>query len=104
MSLRDANRSRKTYPYIRIKSVPLTNINATIEANSVAFTEADTGSYTFTVSFSSTPIVTVTAVDNAANNSANVNIYISAVSTTAVTFKSSAIFTGVVHFHAIYTP
>ena len=53
------------------------------------------------VTFVNAPIITAVSVDNLGNNSANVNIFIKAVTNTQVTFESSAPFTGKVNFQVI---
>lgn len=99
---RDYNRFRKIYRYIRRKpSIQEDASNVIVESTKITFTNASSGSHTFTKSFTSAPYVTATAYDSAGNESANVNVFITAVSTTAVTIETSAPFTGEVHIHAI---
>ncbi len=106
---RDANRFRKVYNYIRRKPVDqfVSNTGFTILVGDVDFANTS-GPVTFTyttadplVNFSNVPAVTAISVDNLSNNSANVNIFITAVSTTTVTFESSAPFTGKVNFQVV---
>ena len=101
-SNRDKNRFRKTYNFIRrkpqIEGVP---DDVLIESGEVIVSATDEATYTFTKSFSSAPYVTATAYDSETNDEANVNIYIKSVSTTTVTFGTSASFTGKVLFQAI---
>jgi len=104
---RDQNRFKKVYPYIR-KKPQNTLITGTgvsevvIESNFVSFDdESGPVSHTFIETYSSAPIVTAIAVDSESNNEADVNIFIKSVSTTTVSFESSAAFTGRVHFQAI---
>lgn len=93
----DANRRRKTYPFVR--RVPVYKFEGEnqviIETASVAFTAADEVTHTFTEPFTAAPVVTLTAKED------NVNVYISAVTTTSVTINASAAFTGSVELHAI---
>ena len=93
----DANRRRKTYPFIR--RVPVYKYEGDnqviIETASVTFSATDEVTHTFTESFTAAPVVTLTA------KSDNVNVYISVVSTTSVTINASATFTGTVEMHAI---
>jgi len=93
----DANRRRKTYPYIRRVPVYRYQLDESmlIETASVSFSATDEVTYTFTTTFTSAPVVTLTAKDD------NVNVYVSSVSTTSVTINSSAAFTGAVELHAI---
>lgn len=101
----DVNRTRKTYPFIR--RVPVykyqydteqAGSNVIYEVASVSFSGTDQVTHNFTTSFSSAPKVTATAKDD------NVNVYISAVSTSSVTINASAAFTGTVEIHAIQSP
>ena len=93
----DANRRRKTYPYIR--RVPVYKYEGDsqviIETASVVFTATDEVTHTFTSAFTAVPTVTLTA------KSDNVNVYISAITTTSITINASAEFTGTVEMHAI---
>lgn len=103
MSRLDLNRYRKIYPFLRFKPSiqQIQESDVIVEAGEITFTSADSGSHSFTKSFSSAPYVTATAYDSAGNADANVNVFITAVSTSAVTIKTSAAFTGKVQFHAI---
>jgi hypothetical protein len=100
---RDMNRFRKVYPYIR--KLPVyeycSDSPMDIEVGEVTFTATDTGSYTFTSTFITVPTITAISYDSTGGGGADVNIFIDTLSTTSVTFKSSAAFTGKVHFHAI---
>ena len=58
-----------------------------------------TYTYPSSTSFLAVPIVTAISYDSEGNNSANVNVFITSLTTTAVQFESSAPFTGKVHFH-----
>ena len=99
---RDYNRFRKIYPFIRFKPFIIEETsNVTIESTKITFSNTSSGSHTFTKTFTSAPYVTATAYDSEGNESANVNVFITAVSTTAVTVQTSAAFTGEVHIHAI---
>jgi hypothetical protein len=106
---RDANRFRKVYNYIRRKPVDqfVSNTGFTMLVGDVDFVNSS-GPVTFTyttadplVSFSNVPVVTAVSVDNLSNNSANVNIFITSVTTTTVSFESSAPFTGKVNFQVV---
>jgi len=93
----DANRRRKTYPFIRRVPVYAQDGGGqvTYEAASVSFSATDEVTHNFTTVFTSAPKVTATAKND------NVNVYISSVSTTSVTINASAAFTGTVEIHAI---
>ena len=56
--------------------------------------------YTFpsTISFSNVPVITVTSVDSLSNDEANVNAFVTSITTTAAQLSVSAAFTGRVHF------
>ena len=106
---RDANRFRKVYNYIRKKPVDqFVSDNAfTMIVGEVTFT-ATSGPVTFTyttadplINFSNVPVITAISVDKLSNNSANVNVFITSITTTAVQFESSAPFTGTVNFQII---
>jgi len=101
---RDLNRFRKVYPYNRkrerLSIVPSAEAFK-IEVGTAVFDGQDSLAVNFAESFTATPIVTAISVDTESNDQANINVFISAVSTTAVTFETSAVFTGTIHFHAI---
>jgi len=106
---RDANRFRKIYSYIRKKPVH-EFYSDTMFANiigEVTFTNSS-GPVTFTyttadphISLSNVPVVTAIAVDSESNSTANVNIFVTSVTTSAVQFSASAPFTGTVNFQII---
>jgi len=100
---KDKNRYRKVYPYIRKAPVYeyCSDIPVEIEVGEIIFTNTDTGTYNFTSTFLSVPMITAISYDSESNNQANVNIYIESVNRNTVVIKSSAAFTGKVHFHAI---
>ena len=101
---KDKNRFRKTYRYIRRKPVEqyCSSSDFKLIVGEVVFTNTSgpvTYTYPSTVSYSNVPIVTAISYDSESNNSANVNIFITSITTNAVQFESSAPFTGKVHFH-----
>ena len=101
---RDLNRYRKVYPFARKRerlSIVPSEYGFRIETGTVTFTAENSVTVVFTETFSVVPIVTVVAVDSSSNGEANVNVFISAISITSVTFQSSMAFTGTAHFHAI---
>ena len=101
---RDKNRFRKVYPFLRRKPINeyVLDKSTTIEIGEVTFNDASSGSYTFSEIYDAVPNITAIAVDTESNDTANVNVFISEISQTSVTFKSSNKFTGKVHFHIIY--
>ena len=100
---RDKNRFRKVYPYIRKAPVYeyCSKNDVEIEVGEISYSNSDTGTYTFESTFLTAPFITAVSYDSEGNATANVNVYISSVSTSSVTIKTSAPFTGKVHFHAI---
>lgn len=72
------------------------------EVGKITLVGDTTGTFTFTTPFPSVPVITAITADTSSADSANVNIYVSSVTTSAVTFKTSAPMTGDIHFHAIY--
>lgn len=105
MSSRDLNRYRKVYPNQRVRPhnfALAAEQSAYVESGFIAYTAASSGVYSFSFTFPSAPVVVVTSVDSAGNGQANVNTFITSVSTTSVTIDTSATFTGRVHFHAMY--
>lgn len=107
--IKDKNRFRKIYNYIRRKPQNefASDLSFKMISGEVDFSNTS-GPITFTyttsdpsITFTSAPTVTATSVDNLSNNSANVNIFITSVSTTQVVFESSAPFTGKVNFQIV---
>lgn len=91
----DLNRHRKIYPLIRRKPVYL-DIGAgdsEVEANVIIYNNSESETYTFINTYDKLPVCIVSPEDE------NVNLYISAISTTSVTINASAPFTGKVHLH-----
>jgi len=100
---KDKNRYRKVYRYIRKKPVYEYSSNEEFEmiAGYLTFTNSSgPETYTFpgTVSFSNVPIVNVTSVDSESNGQANVNAFVTSITTTSLSVSVSAPFTGRVHF------
>ena len=100
---RDLNRFRKVYPIFKEKAVEsfVGDKPLTLEVGKVTFTNTNTETHTFSQIFDSVPTITAIAVDSLSNNQANVNISVTSITTTNVTFKSSHNFSGTVQFHAI---
>tara|TARA_A100001515_G_scaffold74945_1_gene59552 strand:+ start:169 stop:555 length:387 start_codon:yes stop_codon:yes gene_type:complete len=116
-SRRDKNRYRKVYRYIRKKPkyefvsdgdltivvgeatfASGTGDNATATSGPVEITFADCDP---TAVFLQIPVVTAVAVDSYNNDTADVNVFVTAVTTTTATFETSAPFYGTVHFQII---
>ncbi len=100
MGLRDKNRYRKIYSFIRRKPVNEVEGDVVYESGEAAVT-SDEVIINFTTSFNSAPYVTATAYDSETNGEANVNVYIVSVTAASVTLGFSASFTGKVQYHAI---
>ena len=106
---RDANRFRKVYNYIRRKPVDqfCSDNGFTILVGDVDFVSTSGPvSLVYTsidplVAFLTAPAITAISLDNLNNNSANVNVFITTITTTSVTFESSAPFTGKVNFQIV---
>jgi hypothetical protein len=107
MPLKDKNRFRKVYPFIRRKPFNIPEGDVIYDVKNVSVGSPSEGSdeitVTFTTTFTSAPIVTATAFDGESNNQANVNVYIKTVSTSQVVLGFSAAFFGNVHVQAIQT-
>lgn len=101
---KDQNRLRKVYRYIRKKPKFIFTCKDDFKliVGSVDFANVSgpvTYTYPATTTYANTPIVTAVSYDSENNGSADVNIFITSITTTAVQFESSAPFTGKVHFH-----
>jgi hypothetical protein len=103
---KDSNRYRKIYRYIRRKPKYqfVTDDDFKLIVGSVSFEDTSgpvTYTYPATVTYSNVPIVTAISYDSENNDAANVNIFITSITTTAVQFSASAPFNGAVHFQII---
>jgi len=101
---RNLNRFRKVYPYIRREPryELVSTTEALIEIAAVPFTNQDAVIYVFNEFFPAAPTITAVAVDSSDTSTADVNVYVSGISSTQVTLETSAKFTGTVHLHAIF--
>jgi hypothetical protein len=103
--LRDKTRFQKQYPARRQEPQYELVVDAaelkTVETALITFSNEETKTYAFGVSFSATPIVVVTPADSSVPSDGQVNLYLSAVSRTLVTIKSSAPFTGTASLIAV---
>ena len=101
---RNLNRFRKVYPYIRRspKYVLMTDKQTIIEVAKLSFSNQNSVTYSFKESFPSIPYVTVSSVDSFGNDSADVNVFITSLSTATVTVETSQAFTGTVHLQAMW--
>ena len=93
----DANRHRKSYPFMRKRPVILNTGSAQgeidIETAKLVFSDEYTKTYNFdgSVVYNKIPVVGASVEDE------NVLIYITNLSTSSVTIESSSSFTGIVH-------
>ena len=101
---KDANRLRKVYRYIRKKPkfIFTCDDDFKLVVGDVTFSNTS-GPVTFNfpanVNYQNIPIITAVSYDSENNSSADVNIFITSITTTSAQFESSAPFTGKVHFH-----
>lgn len=99
---RDLNRFTKVYPYARFekREITTTSEDFKVETGTIDFSnEAGPKVHNFTEAFSSAPAISAISVVTSDNS--NVNVFVNAITTSAVTFAVSAPFTGQVSFTAI---
>jgi hypothetical protein len=99
---RDLNRFTKVYPYARFekREITVTSEDFKVETGAIDFSNEDgPKTYNFTEAFSSAPAIS--AISVVTSDNANVNVFVSSISTTTVVFSVSAPFTGQVTFTAI---
>ena len=91
----DIQRQKKIYPFSRRKPIYrlISDQKINLEVATITFADEDTKSYTFTGTYSSVPVLSV-GVKVPDDSLGLVNVYIHAISKTAVTLKSSAPFSG----------
>ena len=103
---RDKNRFRKIYSYIRRKPVDqycsdgdfkliVGDVDFDNTAGPVTYT------YPTSVAYSNAPVITAISYDSNSNGSADVNIFITSITTTTVQFEASAPFSGKLNFQII---
>lgn len=95
---RNKNEYKKVYPYVRRRPVYSYELDkeAIIETARIYFDGTSEESYTFTETFSGAPSVTATA------ESEDLNVFVSSITTAAITVNTSESFTGYVNIHAVY--
>lgn len=105
---RDLNRYIKVYPYVRFQPRYVYEYDeivapgvADVEAGKITFSNAESGTYTYTGTYTVIPSVVITTVDTAGNSGTNVSVTITSISTSAATVSASAAFTGQVHIHVV---
>jgi hypothetical protein len=104
-SKRDKNRYRKVYSFIRRKPdfqfVSDGDFKMIVGTLSFSNSSSETFNFPATVSYTNIPVITAVSYDSLSNSSADVNVFITALSTTSVTLETSAPFSGELHFHVI---
>ena len=102
---RDKNRYKKIYQYIRKKPrfQYCSDGDFKLVVGEVEFDNTDTATFSYPadVVFVNAPIITAISYDSNNNSAADVNIFLSSVSTSQVVFGASAAFSGKVHFQII---
>lgn len=99
---RDLNRFTKIYPYARFEKREVTNTSEDfrVETGTIEFVNEDGPKiYNFTQNYSSVPAISAISVSSSDN--ADVNVYVTSITTTSVIFGVSAPFTGQITFTAI---
>jgi hypothetical protein len=95
---RDGQRFRKVYP--RVRKTPrfftISDSTMAVESNKVSMANATSGTYTFDTVYVSVPTVQLTA-ETSSDDQGMVNVFITALTTTTVTWETSAPFTGTIH-------
>ena len=92
----DSNRLKKVYPFIRRPPKPIAYETSgyQIETASINFVNEDSKTYSFQKTYTTAPICIITPKGE------NINAYISSVTITNITIKTSAAFTGSIELHA----
>ena len=99
---RDGQRFRKVYP--RIRKTPrfftISDDTMVVESEKVPMNVETTKSYTFTTVYNSIPTVQLTA-QASTDDQGMVNVFITSLTLTDVTWETSAPFTGQIHIQVI---
>ena len=97
----DKQRQKMIYPFVGYSKKPILSeeLDVTIDKGSISFTSSDSESETFTEASTSVPKVTPVPVGS--DDTVNVNLYITSVSTSGFTVEASAPFTGTVDWIAV---
>ena len=95
---KNKNAFKKVYPYVRRRPVYTFELDkeVVIETASLYFDATSEATHTFAEVFSAVPVVTATA------RTEDLNVFVTAITTTNVTINTSEVFTGYVELHAIY--
>ena len=92
--VKNQNRYRKVYPATRKGGRAQVSYTTNIEAGEITMADTFEGTYTFTTTFTTIPSVTLSA-------NSNVNVFITALSTTSVSIETSAPMTGKIYVQII---
>lgn len=95
---RDGQRFRKVYPRIRKTPRYFTISDATmaIESSKVTMSNESSGEFSFQLEYDEIPTVQLTA-EVSSDDQGMVNVFITQLTTTSVTWETSAPFTGQIH-------
>ena len=95
---RNKNQFKKVYPYVRRRPVYTYELDkeTNIETARIYFDGTSEESHTFTETFAGVPSVTATA------ETEDLNVFVTSITTTAITVNTSESFTGYVNIHAVY--
>ena len=96
---KNINRFRRVYPGIR-KSPKYEGI-VNVEAGYIDLSNENEGTYTYTLSYDEIPSVVGTPQDSVGNSTVNVNIWVSSVTKTEVTFSTSENITGRIYLQVV---
>lgn len=98
---RDANRYRKVYPRIRKtpKFFAISEKTMILEQTKIELTNGTGGSYSFENVYGAIPTIQISA--EASGSQGMVNVFLTSLSVTSVTFETSAPFTGAIHIQVI---
>ena len=95
----DLNRIRKSYALLRTRKKIVSTGGTSVEAGTLSWTtESSDKTYTFTGSYSSAPNVVITP---SSTINGDVNLYITAITTSAVTIEPSGVWTGTAYIQII---
>ena len=95
---RDGQRFRKIYP--RVRKTPryftISDASMAVESGKVSMANESTGEFSFQLEYDSIPTVQITA-EASNDNQGMVNVFITQLTTTTVTWETSAPFNGQIH-------
>jgi len=96
---KNKNAFKKVYPYVRRRPIYTYELEneTVIETVILTFSNESTKTYVFDEVFSSAPTVTAISAENEAGDNANVNVFVSSVTTSECTINTSDEFSGYVH-------